>query len=209
MQNFKKMNENELMQKLALSKAIMEKSNLVKNTGNRDYGFVNEDRDFDIPQAKYNIPSEYMTQQPTNESYIPNSNPIKAVGTPTVEAIKNSKLPDEIKRLMIEHPIVQPNTATNPVLSDELVERATRLMGNTNESKIPEKSKQVRQGINQNISEGIDYTKIQKMIESAVNKALRENGMIAESTEKSNESFQFKVGKHIFEGKVTKIKKIP
>jgi DUF917 family protein len=29
-----------------------------------------------------------------------------------------------------------------------------------------------------------------------------------ESTDKTNELFSFKVGKHIFEGKVTKIKKL-
>ena len=57
-------------------------------------------------------------------------------------------------------------------------------------------------------SEGINYGKIQKMIESAVNNALKENGLLVESTEKSNEVFTFKVGKHIFEGKVTKIKKL-
>ena len=31
---------------------------------------------------------------------------------------------------------------------------------------------------------------------------------MVESTEKSNEMFTFRVGKHIFEGKVTKIKKV-
>ena len=46
------------------------------------------------------------------------------------------------------------------------------------------------------------------MINEAVNKALQENGLIMESTEKSNEIFSFKVGKHVFEGKVTKIKKL-
>jgi hypothetical protein len=46
------------------------------------------------------------------------------------------------------------------------------------------------------------------MIESAVNNALKENGLLVESTEKTNEVFTFKVGKHIFEGKVTKIKKL-
>jgi len=49
---------------------------------------------------------------------------------------------------------------------------------------------------------------IKKMIKTAVNEALMENGLIAESTEKSNETFQFRVGSHIFEGKVTKIKKL-
>ena len=43
--------------------------------------------------------------------------------------ILNSKLPDEIKRLMIEQPIVQPNSMTGGVtLSDDVIEGATRLM---------------------------------------------------------------------------------
>ena len=46
------------------------------------------------------------------------------------------------------------------------------------------------------------------MITEAVNDSLRENGLLVESSEKANEIFTFKVGKHIFEGKVTKIKKL-
>ena len=47
-----------------------------------------------------------------------------------------------------------------------------------------------------------------EFINESINEALNENGLLIESTEKSNEIFSFKVGKHIFEGKVTKIKKI-
>lgn len=201
------MNEQDLMQKLVLSKAIMDKADVVKSSGGRNMNYMNEDIEYETPQAKYNIPQEYLGQESMNESMRSFSNPTRAVGTPTVDAIKNSKLPDEIKRLMIEHPIAQPQTATNPLLSNELVERATKLMGTNNPKQISEKSKQTRKGVTES-SDSIDYGKIQKMIELAVNKALKDNGMIAESTEKSNESFQFKVGKHIFEGKVTKIKKI-
>ena len=46
------------------------------------------------------------------------------------------------------------------------------------------------------------------MITEAVNNALKSNGLLTESSEKSNEQFSFKVGKHVFEGKVTKVKKI-
>ena len=46
------------------------------------------------------------------------------------------------------------------------------------------------------------------MITEAVNNALKENGLLMESSEKSNELFTFKVGKHVFEGKVNKIKKM-
>jgi DUF917 family protein len=73
---------------------------------------------------------------------------------------------------------------------------------------IPEsaKPKQVQQQTQANGS--LDYKLLQKMINEAVNKALQENGLIMESSEKSNEIFSFKVGKHVFEGKVTKIKKL-
>jgi DUF917 family protein len=49
---------------------------------------------------------------------------------------------------------------------------------------------------------------LKKMIKEAVRETLKEQGLIAESTEKTNEIFSFKVGKHIFEGKITKVKKI-
>jgi len=196
------MNEQELMQKLALSKAIMNKTESIKR------GSVTETmspsigvEDFPVSDIKYNIPQELLENTHIST---PQTNPTKPVGVPTVEAIKNSKLPDEIKKLMIEHPISQPSMATNPTLSDELVERATRLM-KTNEVYTSSSSSK-KQNVVENTS-SIDYNKIQKMIENAVNKALKENGMIAESTEKTNEVFSFRVGKHIFEGKLTKIKK--
>jgi hypothetical protein len=41
-----------------------------------------------------------------------------------------------------------------------------------------------------------------------VEDVLKENGLLVESTSRTNDLFTFKVGKHIFEGKLTKIKKI-
>ena len=107
----------------------------------------------------------------------------------------------------MEHPIAQPQQQTTTI-SDDLIERASRLMKKNDGNYIPEsaKPKQVQQ--TQQQSGGIDYKLIQKMINEAVNNALKENGLLVESSEKSNEIFSFKVGKHVFEGKVTKIKKI-
>jgi hypothetical protein len=45
-------------------------------------------------------------------------------------------------------------------------------------------------------------------VKETVEEVLRENGLLLESTTKSNEQITFKVGKHIFEGRVTKIKKV-
>jgi len=78
------------------------------------------------------------------------------------------------------------------------VEKASRLMKEQNSSSQ-----------SQNVSiPQIDNSKLQVMVENAVRKVLSENGLISESEEITNETFSFKVGKHIFEGKVTKIKKL-
>ena len=202
------------MEKLALSKAIMDKADGIKSSNSLNGGLpptslqqLNAPDTFDIPNARYNIPSEFLQESQAQPllSREPREN-TKPVGVPTVDAIKNSKLPDEIKRLMMEHPIAQPQQQSTTI-SNELVEKAARLMKKGNDSYIPESAKP-KQQVQESQSTGIDYKLIKKMIAEAVNDALHENGLIAESSEKSNEIFSFKVGKHVFEGKVTKIKKL-
>ena len=210
-----------LMEKLALSKAIMDKADGIKNSNSMNGGLpptslqqLNAPETFNVPAAKYNIPQEFLQESGSVQepylSNVPREN-TKPVGVPTVDAIKNSKLPDEIKRLMMEHPISQPQQQVTTI-SDELVEKATRLMKKNDGNYIPESSKtkqsqQPQQQVQQPTG-NIDYKLIQKMINEAVSNALKENGLLVESSEKSNELFNFKVGKHIFEGKVTKIKKL-
>jgi hypothetical protein len=205
------MNESDLMSRLAASKAIMDNPKFGKSNSGMGGGLPPTSlQEFDMPQAKYNIPQEYLQETPqSNQPYLselPRVN-TKPVGNPTVDAIKNSKLPDEIKRLMMEHPISQPQQP-EAVLSNNLIERASRLMKDKDSGYVPEsaKPKQVQQQTQSNGS--IDYKLIKKMINEAVNEALQENGLLVESTENSKEVFSFKVGKHIFEGKVTKIKKL-
>ena len=203
------------MEKLALSKAIMDKADGIKSSNSLNGGLpptslqqLNAPETFNIPNVKYNIPSEFLGEsQQRNQPFVSNEprENTKPVGVPTVDAIKNSKLPDEIKRLMMEHPITQPQSQT-PTISNELIEKASRLMKKNEGSYIPESAKPKQQ--TQSSTSGIDYNLIKKMINEAVNEALHENGLITESSEKSNEVFTFKVGKHVFEGKVTKIKKL-
>lgn len=195
---------DQLLQKLMHSKAIMDKSDRI-GRGNAqppvNINPVSVDT-FDAPQAKYNIPNDVLQESQTSTVRQSADRPLK---TPTVDAIKNSKLPDEIKRLMIEHPIVQPQMQTSPTLSDELVEKASRLMKENSNNYTPESAKTKKQT---SPSSNIDYGIIRNMIKEVVEETLRENGMITESSEKSNEIFSFKVGKHVFEGKVTRIKKL-
>ena len=205
------------MQKLAMSnvREIMNQTSTPRRADTSSH-MVQE---FDMPQAKYNIPQEFLQEQPSMGqgqqpylSELPKVN-TKPVGNPTVDAIKKSKLPDDIKRLMMEHPISQPQQQ-EATLSNDLIERASRLMKQDQGGYIPESAKpksQPAQSVETqqtSSTEKINYKLIQKMINEAVNNALKENGLIMESSEKSNEIFSFKVGKHVFEGKVTKIKKL-
>jgi hypothetical protein len=190
---------DKLMDKLIMAKAIMDKSEGITRGSVSESSSKMNIQQFDVPNAKYNIPQEFIQE---SEAVRANTKP---VGVPTVDAIKNSKLPDEIKRLMIEHPIAQAQTQ-QATLSDDLIERASKLMKGNSNNYIPESA--VEKKSVSNSSSQIDYNLIQKMIEDSVRKVLKENGLITESTEKSNEVFTFKVGKHQFEGKVTKIKKI-
>ena len=80
-------------------------------------------------------------------------------------------------------------------MSDELVEKASKLMG----------TKRPQQQPTSQISESSD---LRDMLKDVVREVLKENGMITESVERTNDRFVFQVGKHIFEGKLTKVKKM-
>jgi hypothetical protein len=207
------MNENDLMSRLVASKAIMDNPKFNKSASSTNQGLpLTSLQEFDMPQAKYNIPQEFLQESPQQAqmsqpylSELPKVN-TKPVGVPTVDAIKNSKLPDEIKKLMMEHPIAQPQQQS-PTLSNDLIERASRLMKENQGNYTPDSAKPKQQTQSQPTG-NFDYKVLQKMINEAVNNALKENGLLIESSEKASEVFSFKVGKHIFEGKVTKIKKL-
>ena len=201
---------SDLMQKLAQSNARALMTNDI--TPSRDSFSSQSMDDFEMPNVKYNIPQEFLqenTSSPSHQPYL-SSLPVentKPVGVPTVDAIKNSKLPDEIKKLMMEHPINQPQQQS-PTLSNDLIERATRLMGNQPKNTPITETTKKQSPTQQTSNTVVDYKLIQKMINEGIKNALKENGLITESSEKSNETFSFKVGKHVFEGKVTKIKKL-
>ena len=100
---------------------------------------------------------------------------------------------------MIENPIEQPSSMYgSSVISEEMVERASKLMGT-------ERPKQEQRKV---VSESTSSGDLKQMLREVVEEVLRDNGIIAESSQKANENLTFKVGEHIFEGKITKIKKL-
>ena len=57
------------------------------------------------------------------------------------------------------------------------------------------------------LKEIISY-ELRSILKEVVTEVLEESGLLVESEKKSNETFKFRVGNHIFEGTLTKIKKI-
>lgn len=75
-------------------------------------------------------------------------------------------------------------------------------MGNNQDKKVLENKK-------------VDYSQnaqvpsdLKSIIRETIEEILGENGLLIESESKSNDIFSFRVGKHVFEGKITKIKKV-
>ena len=191
--------ENDLIQKLMISKQIMEKHNQTPRGGlpSMDTYSTPEVATYNAPPATYNLPQDMLQEA---------SVPVQTVTQPmTQDRVMASKLPDEIKRLMIEHPISQPAGMGGPTLSNDLVDKAARLM---NADARGNQVNQPKQRVQEQAQPTFNNQQLRDMLKEVVEEVLQENGILAESTQKSNEVFSFKVGKHIFEGKVTKIKKI-
>lgn len=189
------------MQKLALSKKIMDAQDRIPRGGVAGNGELPMSVNESIPEARYNIPQEMVveTKQPSQMNV---SRPASQ------DRILGSKLPEDIKKLMLENPIIQPNNmgGGDSVLSDEIIQGATRLMGT--------KKQQVQESTVPQSNSSFDVFELKQMIRDVVRDTVRDvvreelksSGVISEST--SNDSLQLKVGSHIFEGKVTKIKKL-
>lgn len=192
--------EQDLINKLMISKKIMERHDTMGRNG------INNPEAFNSPMveeyqpvnANYNLPQELLSEESLPKNY--------NTEVPTADRIANSKLPDEIKRLMMEHPINQPQQ-TGPTLSDDLVAKASRLMG-TEKQKVTEGKKTTGPLPKHIETPSIDKNEIASIVRETVEEVLRENGLLIESTQRTKDNFTFKVGNHIFEGKLTKIKKV-
>jgi hypothetical protein len=198
--------EQDLINKLIISKQIMQKHDTMGRGGSQSMPSQSMSspmvEDFTPVSANYNLPQEYLTEAPTQKMN---------TEVPSADRIANSKLPDEIKRLMMEHPIQQPNSPSNTsVLSNDLIEKASRLMntkanGDLINENVPKRTQQTQQT---QPSVSISSDDIRSIVRETVQDVLKENGLLVESTKKSNEVFKFRVGQHIFEGKLLRVRKV-
>ena len=187
------------MQKLALSKKIMDKHNQTPRGQASGSLPMNESIN-----ATYNIPQEMVNQQPVIQQSVTMNQPVSQ------DAIKNSKLPDEIKNLMMENPIAQPQMG-GPVLSNDIIEGAARLMGqNRDYTPISESKPNIPQNTTTNNSDLKQMIRdvVRDTVRDVVKEELQNAGLISESIQKTNETLSLRVGKHVFEGKVLKIRKV-
>lgn len=204
--------EAELLQRLMISKKIMEKHDNIdrgqaRNITSSDSYSSPMVETYDAIPATYNLPQEFLEEQ----------RPVQQVNNqaPLQDRISNSKLPDEIKRLMMEHPIQQPNMGmgTNTVLSNELIEKASRLMNTNPKGDVMNESRTKRQVQSQpsqpsQPTSSLSAQQIKDIVRETMEEVLSENGLLVESESKSGEMFKFRVGQHLFEGKVLKVKKM-
>jgi hypothetical protein len=181
--------QNDLMHKLVQAKKVMNKV----DGGNYQRGQVDESILRSAPEDVMN-----NTQMPSNPSTQ------RQMGTPNVTQIQNSKLPEAIKRAMIENPI--PQISLNDTLDMDFVKGAKRLMEQEGVSTKPSQSKQT----STNNGNGIDMNAIAVLIENTVRKVMDEKLnqiLTASQTSSINENLVLKVGDSIFKGKITGVNK--
>jgi len=177
---------NDLMMKLVQAKKVMNKV----DGGNFERGHVNE-------SMLMSSPEDLM-----NNQQLPQQSSTKQMAMPSVDRIQNSKLPDAIKKAMIENPIQQ--ISLNDTLDMDFLKGAKRLM---EQEGVGKKQSQPKQTI---VNNNIDMNAIAVLIENTVRKVMDEklNQILTASTTSSiNENLVLKVGDSIFKGKITGVNK--
>jgi hypothetical protein len=202
---------SDLMQKLAVSKKIMDKHNgTPRNQGGGSLPMTEN------INATYNVPQD-MLQQQVPQQQVPQQQVPQSTnngGPVTENAIKNSKLPDDIKKLMLENPIVQPQS-NGPALTDDIIQGATRLMNNNTPPQISPLQNEGNNVISNSstIPNNGDLKQmirdvVRDTVRDVVREELKSSGIVTEGNQKVNETLSLRVGKHVFEGKVLKVKKV-
>ena len=180
--------QNDLMHKLVQAKKVMNKV----DGGNYQRGQVDESILRSAPEDVMN--NTQMQSNPSTQ---------RQTGTPNISQIQNSKLPEAIKRAMIENPI--PQISLNDTLDMDFVKGAKRLM---EQEGVSSKKSQPQQ--RQSVSSNIDMNSIAILIENTVRKVMDEKLnqiLTAQTTSTINENLVLKVGDSIFKGKITGVNK--
>jgi hypothetical protein len=182
--------QNDLMMKLVQAKKVMNKV----ETGSFERGNVNETVLRSDPEE---LSAQYNQQPQVRQQEYQQSN---------VNRIMESKLPDAIKKAMIENPINQISLTDS--LDLNFVEKTKRLMESEGVSTKKSPSKQ------QGSSPSYNSSDLIPIIENIVRKTVTEildaklnQILTAQQTLSINENLVLKVGDSIFKGKITGVNK--
>lgn len=217
-----KLSANELMQKLANAKKVMDKV----NTGNYSEGNLDEslitsayNESIDNSQLINNIEENQIYD--INED---NQTPVIPRQTINIDKINESRLPDAIKQAMIERPIQQVQIpSTNPsMLNNDIIKGARRLMeedgtiSNKKTSLPPRAVNRPQLHENNYNSGGISYVDAINLLKPLIENIIRESvdKIVDAKMEKLlevqkytslNENLMIKVGDSIFKGNINGI----
>jgi hypothetical protein len=180
--------QNDLMSKLVQAKKVMNKV----DGGNFERGNINEN-------VLLSDPEQLMKTQQVQ----PQTTTRQMVGNPSIDKINKTKLPDAIKKAMIENPIQQ--ISLTDTLDMDFLKGAKRLM--EQEGVSTRSSTQPKQTI---VNNNVDMNAIAVLIENTVRKVMDEKLnqiLTASQTSTINENLVLKVGDSIFKGKITGVNK--
>jgi predicted transcriptional regulator len=166
---------NDLMQRLTQAKKVMNKV----DSGNFERGNISEN-------AFINSDEVIQQEQPNKK--------------PPIDRIQNSKLPDAIKRAMIDNPI--PQISLSESLDMDFVKGAKKLMEKEGLSKPTQNGKVNNPNIDMNSIAVLIENTIRKVMDEKLNQILT-----AQTTSSINENLVLKVGDSIFKGKITGVNK--
>jgi len=196
---------SDLAAKLAMAKKFMDKHDELdgKKSGRSFVSDVVNEYDEPI-NVKYDlgdidIETNYLPSNPAMMEAFSSVNITKPVSDGiTEDKIKNTKLPDEIKRMLLEHPPVTPQSNASASLDADTIRKARSLMGEN--STTAAQSQKPQKSVNLNGD-------IKSILKEVVKEVLQENGLLLESERSSKEKFKFRIGNHLFIGNIEKIKK--
>jgi hypothetical protein len=179
--------QNDLMRRLVNAKKVMDKV----DNGNYERGNVNE-------EILKSDPEELL-----KSNHLQSNASTRPIGNVNIDRVQQSKLPDAIKKAMIENPI--PQISLNDTLDMDFVKGAKRLM---EQEGVSTKKSQPKQS--NTYSSNIDMNAIAVLIENTVRKVMDEKLnqiLTAQQTTSINETLVLKVGDSVFKGKITGVNK--
>tara|TARA_B100000287_G_scaffold272900_1_gene257060 strand:+ start:1533 stop:2153 length:621 start_codon:yes stop_codon:yes gene_type:complete len=199
-----------LQQKLIQAKAVMNKVDGMPSKMNGAQQTMTESSNPNLPPVSNNFNTQSI------DTVIDNNNKLASPPKITEEKVKNSNLPDAIKKLMIDHPI--PEVSFGNQIPDSLIEGAAEKMKKlAGVSSSPEplnyKSSSSKKISSSPKTQKITQSSLKNLVRETIVESLDEliDERLSQRIVESNgleESIKLVVGNTIFEGKILTTKKI-